>query len=944
MSLKTIAEFFKDIGNILKKAITARIVPFVIVVIVLFGVLLNRLFQLQIVNGESYTNSYALKTQREVTTPGTRGNIYDRNGILLAYSELAYSVVIEDCGYYDSQKIKNEKLNKIIATTIEIIEKHGDTVNYDFSIEVNEFGIYRYTVSDNALLRFLRDAYGKSSINKLTEAEKNATAFQTVRYFINLYQLGDYVYDKETLLKMIYIRYNLSANSYKRYISYTIAQNVSDETMAEILENSAELVGVGIKEESVRKYNYSEYIAHIIGYTGKINESELEELQAIDDSYTSTDVIGKAGIEAAYETTLSGKKGTTTMLVDSVGRVQEILSSVDAVAGQNIYLSIDIEYQKKVYNLLERRLAETLVINIVDSDDTTAGPGNQVVIPIWKVYFALINNNLIDMKQIETSETDSAKQVNSIFQSKREQILTEIETIISGNTPYSLLSEEMQSYVSRLRTLLINNGIINSEKISSSDELSKQWSNGSISIRDYIIGAINAEWINIYNLDVLSDYPSTDEALNAIIDEAMAEIRNDDEFNKLIYEDLISSHRISGKAVCMILMEQNAINYTESEYIAIKNGGSTYDFLIKKIGNLDITPAQLALDPCSGSCVVENPNTGEILSMVSYPSYDINYFSGTIDAEYYRKLLNDKSTPLVNRATQTKIAPGSTFKPLIAIAGLNEGVITAGEKLMCDGIFDLISPNIKCWCYPGEHGQLTTVQALSASCNDYFCQVGYRLSINPNGILDFDYGLSVIKKYADLLGLSTKSGIEIPETTPHPSDYNSVASSIGQGTNAYTSVNLARYVSTIANSGTVYNSTIINKIVTNDGTVIQSFEPSISNTVDINPSYWNIVHSGMESVIETSVLQNLYKNIPTTVCGKSGTAQENKSRGDHACYIIFSLDENNQPELAVASMIPYAYGATNAGIMTYYAMATYYGLDLPESVYFTYNAQVIINE
>ena len=114
MSLKVVAQFYKDLWANLKKIFSSRVIPFVIIMILLFCILIQRLFTLQIINGESYKLSYTMKTQREVTTIGPRGNIYDRNGVLLAYSELAYSVVIEDCGYYDSTKIKNRTLKDII--------------------------------------------------------------------------------------------------------------------------------------------------------------------------------------------------------------------------------------------------------------------------------------------------------------------------------------------------------------------------------------------------------------------------------------------------------------------------------------------------------------------------------------------------------------------------------------------------------------------------------------------------------------------------------------------------------------------------------------------------------------------------------------------------------------------------------------------------------------
>lgn len=944
MPLRKISDFFREAGVFLKRTITSRIIPFVMVAVILFAVMIYRLFYLQIIRGESYTNGYTMKAQREETIQGTRGNIYDRNGKLIAYSELAYSVVIEDCGYYESAKVKHATLNSIIYKTISIIEANGDTVNYDFPLECSSYNVYGFTSSGNELLRFLRDIYGKQAISGLTDEEKNSTADDVVEYLKKRYQISD-EYSKSMVLKIIYIRYNLAANSYKRYIPFTIAQDVSKKTMAAILEAAAELPGVEMAEESVRKYNYSTYLAHIIGYTGKINETELEKLNREEDIYSANDIVGKAGIESAYETVLAGKKGYRTMLVDNVGRVQEVTGVVESQVGRDVYLTIDAELQEKIYNMLERRLAEILITNTVEGDETHAGLSNDVVMPITKVYFALIDNNTISMEKIASSETESGIYVYSIFSNKKEEVMNSLEQELLNGTAYGLLSDEMKDYVKRIRSLLIELDIIDSDKISSSDELSKQWSNGEISIREYIEGAINNEWININNLDVSIDYPTTDEVISVVTGLAMEEIRKDDALDKLIYGNLILNRIISGKHICLILMEQSAVNYTESEYVSIRNGASPYEWIKGKILNLDITPAQLALDPCSGSCVVEDPDTGEILAMVSYPSYDINLFSGSIDPTYYRQLLNDKSTPLVNRATHTKIAPGSTFKPLTAIAALTEGIITSGSCLYCSGVFEEVVPNIKCWCYPSEHGSIDTEKALEISCNAFFCELGYRLSFTENGKMNHDYGLSKLEYYAELLGLSTKTGIQVPETTPHASDYDAVSSSIGQGTNAYTSLNLARYASTIANKGTVYNSNLVLKITDADGGNAEENAPVVAGTADeVSDVTWTTVQNGMARVASEGALNVLLNRLPVKVSAKSGTAQEDKTRGNHACYIMFTQDENGEADIVTSVMLPYAYAAANAGIMTYYALSCYYGIDVPAEVYFDTDTNVIINE
>lgn len=919
----------------------ARVASFVIIAAVLFAILLVRLFNLQIVNADSYSNRYALKTEKEVQICGTRGDIYDCNNILLAHSELTYSVVIEDSGFYESKKIKNEKLNDVINRAINIIEKNGDTLIYDFNV-ICENDQYKFNISGDALLRFFRDVYGRTKISELKDEERNATPDDLMKTLKDRYSISD-EYSKLEALRIAYVRYNLALNSYKRYISFTLSNNVTKETKAEIVENEDVLTGVTVKEDYIRKYTHSVAMSHILGYTGKVSQEELDKFKLIDDSYDANDVVGKAGIEASFETTLAGKKGSKKIQVDSVGRVLEVLEEKDSLPGQDVYLSIDVNLQEKLYKLLERRLAEILVSRIV-SDESTTNINEEVVIPISDLYFAFFNNDVFSMEEIAKGETPTSSDVYTKFVAQKAAVIEALKLEISTNkTTYSKLPKEYQRYLTYIKNKLVSERILDQTRISedSGNEIIKSYSEGNISFSDYLYGAIGNGWVNIYNLDVKSEYPSTEEVFSAIENTLFEEISDDTEFDKLIYEVLIDDHKISGKQICLLVMEQHIVDFTEEEYNGIVNGASTYDYLMEKINNVEITPAQLALDPCAGSCVVEDPNTGKILAMVSYPGYDINYFSGSIDSAYYAKLLKDKSTPLVNRATSTKIAPGSTYKPLIALAGLTEGVITKDTEITCDGEFDEVFPSIKCGAYPGSHGDMKLVDALTVSCNEYFCDVGYRLSYTPEKKFYYTYGLEKEAKYCELIGLGTKTGIEITESTPKISDYNSVASAIGQGTNAYTSLNLARYVSTVANKGTVYNSSLVWKVASNDKKTETVFEPKIANETGILEEYFNVVQEGMENVILKGVLAGECKKIPYTICGKSGTAQENKKRGDHANYVMFTKKNDGTCDIAVSVMIPNGYCATNAGIMAYYALSGYYNLPIPSRVYFNDSFAVI---
>lgn len=938
-------EDLKIIWDYVKNILRSRLLPLIIFSVVLFGILIYKLFNLQIIHGDEYKVNYAQKSEKTLVLNSTRGNIYDVNGELLAYNKLAYSVIIED----SSTAIKNTQLNQIIVEMYDIIQENGDSYTIDYPIRLNKYGKFEFTKSGNNLLRYLRDIYGHKYISQLTDEERNATAADVIDVLKSksYYNISD-EYSDEEVLEIIYVRSNLAAHAYQRYISFTVATNVSEKTMAAILENSDRLIGVTVKDEYVRCYNYGKYIAHLIGYTGKVSADELAELQKDDPSYQASDVVGKSGVEKSYEQVLNGTKGSRTVLVDSYGRVLQIIDEKEPVTGSDIYLTIDVKLTQKIYDLLERRLAEILITRIVNSDSDRVGSeeGDVVVIPIKDVYFALFDNNTISIDMLkENHEAGAAASIYSVFDERREQLISAIDDELHNTkTAFSSLSEEMQEYIRNVRSILLNGGILNSDAISSTDELSAAWTNGEISLTDYLYNAIAKDWVNIYNLDVEDEYPTMDDVLDAMLGYAMEELRNNDAFDKLVIKYLVQGGQITGRETCLLLMEQNCIPYTMDDYDAVANGLSPYDYIINQINELNITPAMLALDPCSGAVVLENSQTGSIIAMVTYPSYDINNFSGSIDSNYYASLLADKSTPLVNRATQTRIAPGSTFKIATAIAGLMEGVITSNETITDTGIFDKVKPNLKCWIYPHNHGAINVKQAIGVSCNYFFCEVGYRLASEPDGSLNAEKGLSVLKKYAEDLGLATKTGIQITEATPNPSNVSVIASTIGQGNHAYTALNLARYTSTIGNGGTVYNSSVISKVVDSNGDVIELFEPVVANEVELDSVVWDSVYEGGRNVILGSAVgtQLFDKYLPVAVGGKSGTAEENKNRGSHANYITWA--PYNNAEVAVAVMIPNGYAAVNAGIMSFYTLSSYYDAYIPLHVYADVNGALTIVE
>lgn len=940
---------FDELRDKLISIVTSRLTVFTIVFLILGGVLIYRCFDLQIVHGEEYLEDFVLQTEKTRDISSTRGNIYDRNGNLLAYNELAYSVKIEDV--FESGKSKNGKLNDMIMRLIGMIEKNGDKVITDFKIVVNEDGEFAFSAEGTALLRFLADVYGHTTIDKLKEDEKTATAREVMEYLSRNkgsgFSVGTYEdpndsktefipgkgYTNEEWLKLVTIRYAMNLTSYRKYVGTTVATNVSEKTVAVIMENSEELPGVTIMEDTIRRYVDSKYFAHVLGYTGKISSDELTSLNAEmealgkgSDSYNINDVVGKSGIEAYMETTLQGTKGYEKVVVDNMGKVISIQEREEARAGQDVYLTIDAEFTKAVYNILEQKLAglvSSKIINTKEYKATENSSSSDIKIPIYDVYFAMFNNAILDMKHMASEDAGEVEAaIYEAYLGYKEKVYEKLRYELNeGLTPYKKLTKEYQVYESNIVSLLNRSGVIMTEQVDANDPTQIAWATDEvISLNEYLKYCIAQNWIDVSKLDLDEKYSDSAEIYNKIVDYIISMVDKNTEFQKRFYKYMLLSDVISGKQVCQALCEQKIVEIPIEDEEALYSGKlSAYDFMKNRIDNLDISPAQLALDPCNASVVITDVNSGDVIAMVSYPGYDNNKMANSIDAEYYAKMNADKSMPQYNFATQSTLAPGSTFKMVTATAGLMEGVITLNSKTNCTGTFTEITPSPRCWKHSG-HGNESVTTAIRDSCNFFFYNVGYMLSTR-NGVYNESEGLNTLYEYADMYGLTEKSGVEIAEAAPIVSTEYPVPSAIGQGTNSYTTAGLSRYVATVANSGTCYNLTLLDKVTDSEGNLIKEFEPEIRNVIDMPQEYWDAIHSGMRQVVQN---KSYFSDLAVNVAGKTGTAEQTKSRPNHALFVCYAPYE--KPEIAVATRIPFGYSSDYAAQATRDIIKYYYGL------------------
>ncbi len=481
----------------------------------------------------------------------------------------------------------------------------------------------------------------------------------------------------------------------------------------------------------------------------------------------------------------------------------------------------------------------------------------------------------------------------------------------SGTTNYNSLTDERKEYVSYIVNLLETNEVLKTSLIDLEDEVYQDWKEGKCTLRRYLRHAIANEWIDISTFQIESDYYNADEIYNELINYTIDTLKTEDDFDKIIYKYMIKQNVVSGKNICMLLYNQDILN-KDDDYEALKNNQmSAYDFMYKKIENIQITPAQLALDPCSGSVIITDPDTGEVRAMVSYPSYDNNRLANGIDSEYYSKLNNDKSSPMLNRSTQTRTAPGSTFKPVSATAVLEENVADSSLYVKCTGVFDKITPNAKCWIYPNAHGMLNVSGAIAVSCNHFFYEMGYQLG-SKNNVYNSELGLNKISKYATVYGLNRKSGVEITEYEPKLSDEDAVRSAIGQGTHNYTPSQISRYVTSLVNEKNLLELTLLQKTTDSEGKTIEEYGKKVEDEIDVEKETFSLIKSGMRDVVngKDSSIRYLYNNLGMKVAGKTGTAQENKNRPNHALFISYAPYDN--PEITTTVVVPNGYTSANA--------------------------------
>lgn len=819
-------------------------------ILVLFLVLIIKLYVLQIINGEILSTYVQGTISKEVPLAAPRGNIYDKFGRPLAINNSSFTVNIDP-----SISLEENKLNSIILKTMNLLEANEEKIVDDFPISKEKPYTFLFNNSPSLEKTWKNDMNLEN--NNLNIPIEKITAEQAFTILRNKFNIDPNLSDEDAR-KILIVRSELYKKRYLKFLPITLAYDVSKKTIGTIEENADEFISINIDVEATREYPQKLSFSHLLGYIRGINSEELEQYKKQGfKEYDMNDIVGKDGIEKAFETTLNGVDGIAYYEVDTKGRkIKENLEmSVSPIPGNDVFLTTDASLTNVAFKALETELAETIKNRLL-------GKNKNINYSSKDILTAIVSSNNLSIKKVITNNNPDNKYQN-----------------------------------------ILKNYIYNKDK-----------------------DAINSE----------------------------------EKARKILAEG-VKNGNVSQTNVIMALFEQGFITSDSNYKKRVSVGNiSPLQVLLDKLTSGELTPQMTGLPeaPATGSVFVTDLN-GNILTSVSYPSFDNNMLVNTFDNEYYNKINQDPTQPLTNRPLTEPRAPGSIFKMIVAVAALETGLITPNTTIYDKGTFtEAGKPYARCWIGNGHgsHGSVNVAHSLEVSCNYFYYDVSFRM------------GIDTLNKYMTDFGLNDKTGVEIYELYDHSSmqkypskisspEYkryitllrnpeakesdlkwtagNTIRTAIGQDFNNYTSAIMTKYIATLANGGNRYSLHFLNKITDSYGNLKEEYAPNLETQMNISEKTLNAVHKGMYQVTTGSqgTLRAHFKDFPFKVAAKSGTAQESSTKNNHNVFTCFAPYDD--PQIAITVIIPYGDDTYSPAAKVAKKIITeYFGLDKqPEKKY-----------
>lgn len=882
-----------------------RLFVLLVIVAAIFAVLVCRLFYMQIVNGEEASAGITSSVTREVSMPAARGNIYDRYGRPLAVNEAAFSIEIDDSIAVDYED-KNEQVVKLY----EKMKENGYTVTDNLPISRDTEP--KFTISGDELEEWKTDI-------GLDKKQMRYDAARTLEYLYDSYGLDETV-DENKKREIVSLGINISdKNIMIMNLIMTIESNggeivdelpiSEDRPYTFIIENEKEIqrwkkdVSMEGEELDYTAEESMEYLIDLFGIPQNMSPAMQRKLAAVRYS------LYLQRFKKYQPVTVAGE------INDKI--IAEVKENLDIFPGVSVETESMRKYEEgdKFSNILGyiRQISDEELKEYeqygYDSGDIVGKTGIEKVMELelngkdGKMLVEVDNMG----RKISTLETEAPVSGNDVFLTidKDLQIAAYnyledalAEAIITRLT--SELEKDVPVTLKQLFTSMIESGSISVSSIMKAAE------GYQLTLKNLILS---------YNKDI--DISDSEQKTAA----------------KQVLTKAVEDGTLSYTTMIFVMLEQGIITADDNYRARIVSGElSPLEIIIDKLRTGDLTPAETNLNPCSGSVVVSDVNSGKTLALVTYPSYDNNELVNTFNNEYYNKLLEDPSTPLVNRPLMQKKAPGSTLKMVTAVAALETGIITPEQTIKDEGLFTKAgTPYARCMIYSlsgSTHGYVNVSHALEVSCNYFFYDVSYMLGGETDDPTSLK-GITILDEYYDAFGLNSPTGMEIgenppsmaspsykeeimkwqnPEATPSQTRWTSgdtIRAAIGQSVNSFSAASMNKYIATLANGGTRYKMHLIDKVKTSDGSVTQQTEEVVENIMEIDRENLDAVYEGMRLVTQGSkgTLRNVFKDFPIDVAAKSGTAEENKNNSSHSWFVGFAPYDN--PQIAVTVMIPF---------------------------------------
>ena len=882
-----------------------RLFVLLVIVAAIFAVLVCRLFYMQIVNGEEASAGITSSVTREVSMPAARGNIYDRYGRPLAVNEAAFSIEIDDSIAVDYED-KNEQVVKLY----EKMKENGYTVTDNLPISRDTEP--KFTISGDELEEWKTDI-------GLDKKQMRYDAARTLEYLYDSYGLDETV-DENKKREIVSLGINISdKNIMIMNLIMTIESNggeivdelpiSEDRPYTFIIENEKEIqrwkkdVSMEGEELDYTAEESMEYLIDLFGIPQNMSPAMQRKLAAVRYSLYLQRFKKYQPVTVARE------------INDKI--IAEVKENLDIFPGVSVETESMRKYEEgdKFSNILGyiRQISDEELKEYeqygYDSGDIVGKTGIEKVMELelngkdGKMLVEVDNMG----RKISTLETEAPVSGNDVFLTidKDLQIAAYnyledalAEAIITRLT--SELEKDVPVTLKQLFTSMIESGSIWDSSIMKAEE------GYQLTLKNLILS---------YNKDI--DISDSEQKTAA----------------KQVLTKAVEDGTLSYTTMIFVMLEQGIITADDNYRSRIVSGElSPLEIIIDKLRTGDLTPAETNLNPCSGSVVVSDVNSGKTLALVTYPSYDNNELVNTFNNEYYNKLLEDPSTPLVNRPLMQKKAPGSTLKMVTAVAALETGIITPEQTIKDEGLFTKAgTPYARCMIYSlngSTHGYVNVSHALEVSCNYFFYDVSYMLGGETDDPTSLK-GITILDEYYDAFGLNSPTGMEIgenppsmaspsykeeimkwqnPEATPSQTRWTSgdtIRAAIGQSVNSFSAASMNKYIATLANGGTRYKMHLIDKVKSSDGSVTQQTEEVVENIMEIDRANLDAVYEGMRLVTQGSkgTLRNVFKDFPIDVAAKSGTAEENKNNSSHSWFVGFAPYDN--PQIAVTVMIPF---------------------------------------